>query len=568
MDCKEAQILLIPYLTGELELGSEQCRELEAHLASCPACREECDSSKWGLEFIERHKAQFAEVLEGVERSKAAEQEELLRSWQDINAKLDKIEVRGRQEKRILALRTPWKVAVAAAAACLVIGLSICLMLSDPQSSERLVSQQGSLPLAASVKIELLSEGGRISLPASEEISTSADELKTLIINGRHRLTMNANSALLVEPLEQDARLGCMVRLSCGEIFARVEHDGDPFVVSTAHGRAVITGTTFDVRVTDDNTTLVVAEGMVEFESENGLVRVKSGQISQIAAQSAPTEPAPCNATELTAWARSHEIETALAKIKPFSDAYDLTDLWLSASSGRIDLEAIDYDDWVEKKRDWFEREFPWIFEIQRALAKEGTEVDYPELLLKSGQILRFAYPAASPRWLCAVGVDWLLELADVYGRDRQWLLTNVPASGSAITGSASAKKQVFGLEAFEKWADQIKDGRQSPNGLASDTLLYSLHAGVYLANTRTLAWLGTKNGSLEFKDQEKAELLTFLEAQVNTANELTGRIIRLFAISASGPCDEYQGLLDGIIEDIGTIATCGKGILEYEDHK
>jgi hypothetical protein len=563
VDCKEAQILSIPHLTGELELGSEQCRELEAHLRCCPACREKCDSSKWVLEFIERHKAQFAEVLESVERGVLAEQEELLHSWQDINAKLDKIEARGRQEKRILALGTPWK--VAAAAACLIIGVSICLMLSDSRPPERLVSQQESLPLAASVRIELLSEGGRISLPASEEISTSADELKTLIINGQHRLMMNANSALLVEPLEQDARLGCMVRLSSGEIFARVEHDGNPFIVNTPQGRAVITGTIFDVKATDTRTTLVVSEGTVRFESENGLVRVKSGQISQIAAQSAPTEPAPCNATELTAWARSHEIETALAKIKPFSDAYDLTDLWLSASSGQIDLEAIDYDDWVEKKRDWFEREFPWVFEFQRALAKEGTDVDYPELLLKSGQILRFAYPAASPRQLCAVGVDWLPELADAYGRDRQWLLTNVPASGSAITGSASAKKQVFGLEAFEKWADQIKDGRQSLNGLAPDTLLYSLHAGVYLANTRTLAVLWIKNGSLEFRDQEKAELLTLLEAQVNTANELTGQIIMLFATSSDWSCDDSQVILSGIAKDIGVIKSIEERVVQYD---
>ena len=46
----------------------------------------------------------------------------------------------------------------------------------------------------------------------------------------------------------------------------------------------------------------------------------------------------------MTAWATGHELKAALAQIEPYSDDYDLTDLWLSAVSGPIDLERINYD--------------------------------------------------------------------------------------------------------------------------------------------------------------------------------------------------------------------------------
>jgi len=478
---------------------------------------------------------------------------------------LDKIEAQERKEKRTAAFRTLWK---AAAAACLVISVSVWLVVSNPKTPEKRVSRQIPSPLATAIKIELLSNSGSTPLPAGRDISTSADELKTLLINGRHRLVMKADSTLAIEPFEQDGHLGCMVRLSLGEIFAHVEHNGNLFVVSTTHGRAVITGTTFDIKTTNDSTMLVVAEGTVHFGSEEGFVEVTAGHTSEIAGQSAPTKPAVCNTAELTAWATGHELKTALAKIGSFSDAYDLTDFWLSAMSGPINLESIDYEDWIEEKRDWFKREFPWIFQLRDALAKEGIDVDYPELLIQSCDIWQFVYPETSPQQIPILYFDPLLKTASKYGFDKQWLMANIPATKSAIDKPVAAKGRFSGLKAFEQWASCFEQVRKSLEELDSGALLCSLHADTYLANTRTLAWFSINDGKHLFRPEDKTAILALLQTEVNTANKLTGKIIELLRMSQSEPCGECQGLVDKVVEDISAIMSSEKGILEYEARK
>ena len=567
MDCKEAQILLAPHIMGDLDSDSRS-HELEVHLFSCQVCAEEYESSKRVVGFIEGHKTQFAEVLGSVQ-DKADEQKRLEHSWQCIEAKLDKIEVQERKEKEAKLHRTLWK--VTAAAACFVIGISVWLTLSNSKTLQKPNPQQIALAPTPSIKIELLLDNGNIIIPAGTKIKTTANELKTLIINGKHRMVLNSDTALSIDPLLNNERAGCMVKLTSGEIFAHVEHDGNPFVVSTAHGKAIITGTTFDVKVTDTITTLVVSEGTVQFEFEKSLVQVKTGQISKIVANSAPTKPISCNTAELTAWATGYEIKTALAKIQSTSDAYDLTDLWLSAMSGPINLEDIDYEDWIEEKRDWFEREFPWIFQLQGALEKEGIEVDYPELLVCSSEFWQFVYPQVSPSRIPVLNPDSLLRVASRYGYDREWLVENVSTVKSVIDSPMVAKGKFTGLKAFEQWSRYFEDLKKSSRELNADTLLYSLHASTFLANTRTLAWLGIKNGKhvSKFKAEHETEVLVLLQTEVNSTNILTNKTIELFWASRQNqPCDEYSQLMDDVIENIGEIMNIEKRILEYESHR
>jgi hypothetical protein len=359
-----------------------------------------------------------------------------------------------------------------------------------------------------------------------------------------------------------------MVALDSGQIYAHVQHGGSPFVVATAHGRAVITGTTFDVRATESGTTLVVTEGRVRFESQQGVAEVAAGQISEIIANAAPTRPLSCDAATLTAWATGYEFKVALAKIEPYADDYGLTDLWLSANSGPIELGNVDYQGWIEEKRPWFEREFPWIFQFQAALAAEGIEADYPQLLLSSGDIWQFAYPETSPQQIPIAYLGPLLKTASKYGFDEDWLTASVPAAKSAVESLAGAKGRFTGPEALEAWASHFESVRKSSGTPDSATLLYSLHASVYLANTRTLVWLSISNGKTDVSDRERANILASLQTEVNTAAELTGRIIRLFAGVEDQPCDECQMLLNGIVENITKITEIEKGIKEHESTK
>ena len=562
MDCKEAQLLTVPHILGDLDPDSTQHREMEAHLLSCRTCSEEYESSKRVVGFIEGHKAEFAEVL-GSGQDKADEQKQLEHSWQSIEAKLDKIEA---PEKQARFHRTLWKLT---AAACFVIGISVWLTLSNSKSPEKPTSPQVVSVSAPSIKIELLSDTGSVIIPADTQVKTTARELKTLIINGKHRMVLNSDTALSIKPVLDNEREGCMVKLASGEIFAYVEHDNNPFVVSTAHSKVVIKGTIFDVKATDSGTTLVVSEGTVQFESEKGLVQVKSGQISRITAQSAPTKPVSCDTTELTAWAARHEIITTLAKAGSSSDAYDLTDLWLSAMSGPINLESINYDDWIEKKRDWFGREFPWIFQLKEALAKEGIEVDYPELLIRSGDVWQFVYPQVSPGRIPVLNEDSLLKTASRYGFNKQRLLEDIPAAKSAFDSPVAAKKRFTGLKAFDQWAGCFEKAQKTTKELDGELLLYSLHASVYLANTRTLAWFTIKNGRSVFTAEDEAAVLDVLLMEVNTASELTNKNINLLWRSYQGqPCEEYPQLLDDAIEDIHEIMRIEERITEYESRK
>jgi hypothetical protein len=253
-----------------------------------------------------------------------------------------------------------------------------------------------------------------------------------------------------------------------------------------------------------------------------------------------------------------------LAKIQSISDGYDLTDLGLSAISGPIELERINYEDWVEEKRDWFEREFPWIFQLKSALAAEGIEADYPELLISSGDIRQFVFPETSPQQIPILHFGSLLKAASRYGFDEQWLTANITGTKS-MTDMPTPKGIYTGRKAFEHWASCFEKMRKSQAPSDSNTLLSSLHAAMYLVNTRTLAGLNLMNGRTSLSAEDKAEVLIHLQNEVNKANELAGRLIRIFAGPANQPCEACRGLLDGIIEGISIITSIEERILEYE---
>jgi len=64
----------------------------------------------------------------------------------------------------------------------------------------------------------------------------------------------------------------------------------------------------------------------------------------------------------------------------------------------QIDLEFLDYDEFVESKWKWVKRRFLWIFEPKKALNDKGIEIDYPELLIKTGDIWQIVYPERAYR--------------------------------------------------------------------------------------------------------------------------------------------------------------------------
>ncbi|MBN2588793.1 MAG: FecR domain-containing protein, partial [Sedimentisphaerales bacterium] len=451
-----------------------------------------------------------------------------------------------------------------------LIGISLFWIIFTNQPKPQImpenpVSEQFVSASALTVKIEEVSGGNNLSISSGQEIA-STNQLKTLIINDKHRLIMNENTTLSIKPISENEHIGCVINLVSGQIYAHVEHDGNPFVVETAYGKAVITGTTFDIKAMDTDTTLIVAEGTVQFTSQIGLVEVSAGYKSEIIAKSSPTTPSICDAEQLTAWATGYELKTALAKMESIvdsdiSDLFDISDIFTVSFSDTGDLQEINYQEWVEQKREWFAREFPQIFQLKEALANEQIKVDYPELLFTSGNLWQFTYEQALIKKIPVITFNSLLKAGYKYGCDEQWFLENIPASKALM---AKPEGILTGQNAFHQWSEQFKQMKKSQQS-DSDVFLSSLLASVYLANTRTLAWLYITNENTVLSAENRTEILSLLQNEVNTAEKLKEYIIRLFAVSEKLPCEESNVLIDQIIDSVEAIMDIEERVSEYE---
>lgn len=238
MRCDEAQLLIDLYLADDPLLSPRGRRRLEKHLHDCPSCRAAYERGSQVVVLVKRH-GQISE---------------------------DTLALLAESHSPTVTLRTSWGRYIrrfGAVAACLAIAVldwRLTWSLEVPTAS----------PEGAQPTIESIGSDGPIL--SGTTIQTSAEETRSLILNGRYQVVMNVGTRLSIEPLTITGRGGCQVDFSPGEVHVHVTHDGNPFVVQTTHGWAVITGTTFDVKVTEAGTTLVVTEGSTRFKSEGGAV--------------------------------------------------------------------------------------------------------------------------------------------------------------------------------------------------------------------------------------------------------------------------------------------------------
>ncbi|MCP4256962.1 MAG: hypothetical protein GY774_05475 [Planctomycetes bacterium] len=535
MRCKKAKKLISLYLApDESCLSPEDRQALEAHMAVCEPCREDC---REGREVI------------GV----------LQKCWkvsEDTAALLEK----GRQgnphriSARIIKLHGAFRrVAVGAAAACLAIAVLIGLVstnreavLTGPNHSVALTGENPSLVIKSA-------DGGHIA--PGTDIQTSAGQIRNLVLNGRHRVVMNAGTRLSIRSLLEADRAGCLVRLALGEVYVHVEHDGNPFAIQTPHGRVVITGTTFDVKATDTSTTLVVAEGSVRFESEKGLVEVASGQISKIIAQSVPTSPVSCNTIELTAWATGSKPVPILDQAMLAQEAYDITDLLL-VTPEPMSLESVDYEQWVEQKREWFTQQFPWIFVLQKALTTDDrrltTDIDYPELLISSGDIWQIVYPERFYRIIPTIDPNLLLTVAEECKLANTWRSEVV---ASADWNHLKQNDMAFGKAALDKWLADCRRIQKSYDDWKSAESVWehSLALGEFLENTRALIWLCIQNDILKVPSEKKTEILLLLQEQVIAAYTCKKSTWHL-SLSTIADCSDRESHLRKLIKAIESI--------------
>ncbi|MHC4397913.1 MAG: FecR domain-containing protein [Planctomycetota bacterium] len=581
ISCEEAQLLMVPIWAGTLGIADEEKQSFESHLTVCQACVKEYEETKRLMSFVKKHwgpvSTETRQLLEHagykvVEQNHVSTRRKrpmtVEEGWKDLCRRCPDLAESTEKPKSLqLFLR------IGAVAACLVIGVLSWMVFSN-YSKPQVLPQDSSSRQVASVprpfvKVELVRASGNIAVATDQKI-VADNELKTLLINDKHQMVMNVGTSLFIEPLLANAQLGCLVKLSAGQIYTHVQHDGNLFVVDSAYGKAVITGTTFGIKATDTGTMLVVSEGAVQFESENGVVNVTAGQKSEVFGQAAPSNPISCNVAELTAWATGYKAKPELVEDKSRSDIVKLLSLWPNEKEPP-GLEEVDYDYWIKEKRNWFRLQFPQLFQLQHALAQEGIEVDYPELLIKSGDVWQFVSIRSRPYRFSVLSFDSLLKTASDYGFDKQWLLENVTAANYALEKPALLKNSLTALIAFGQWNSSLEDAQKSSDKVDYDDLYSLFHASVYLTETRSLIWFAVRDGQYHLTDKERTEVLALLQKQVNAASICQENALhqphKKEQLCDPVVCkeDKWYKWADVITKNIKTITSVEEKIAEYE---
>ncbi|MHC5060585.1 MAG: anti-sigma factor family protein [Planctomycetota bacterium] len=548
-DCQDTLEIMDLYVVFSDELTASERNDAAEHMLACEACRNEYLEIKLTDTALRVNRDWLKES--GVFGSSETDISQVEISEKEIaklrfEAMMDRALTRRKRRERKERIAKIKRIAmpISDVAACLIIALGIWGVIADNNPGQTSPQQPVAInPTEIPVKIELLSDSGTKNIPASHPI-IAISELKTLRINGNRQMILNMGTELSIVP----HNLGCIVKLDKGEIYTEVEHDGKPFIVETIHGPAVITGTIFNIKADYKQMELTVIEGTVRFEGNKSKVNVTAGHKLRLALNRKPSLPLPCNTKQLTAWATGINKTEEIVATTTYQPDFDLP---LSFDNAEIDLESIDYATWIEQKRSWFKQEFPHIFKFKEALVKEGIEADYPELLIKSGDLWRFVFPEKTNTQLIPANFESMLKLASAYDKDAQWLKDYLHVNAANLI----SETETSSLKAFERWINALEESLDSPLEVDSKLLCYSLHSSSYLINTRTITWLAiTNNDQLAITAIEKEEVTTLLEQEIKAANYCTNQFKQLFSSSySSSTCDgdKQREALLGIIENI-----------------
>ena len=498
MSCREFRRSMGEYRNHDPDFTPEARRAFEAHRASCPACAKEYKQDAALMGMVRKYwgvSEDTQKLLEDAGHTVAPELIEARRrrpmtleeGWKDLQRRIPDLAgtpLPTRRPKpltrsRIRPRRVGAVVAVAASIA-LVLLLGGRLFLSSQRT--------GKPASAPRVFAEWVTPDGNQPLALEETISTGAQK-REFVLGGKHKVMANTRTRFSIQPLGRGGRQGYLLDLTFGELYVEVAHDGNPFEVHTPSANAVITGTRFDIQADADRTTLVVTEGSVRFESPFGSVDVTASHFSACLAASAPQSPAPADALASVGWARSS------LRVDEISE--DRVDLGLTVPKrAPIDLDAIDGDRFAEEHRAWFKSQFPWVFEWVDALATQGMDVDYPELLMVSGDVWQFHFPDAWDGPLTAFEPAAASRVAARYGVDVGKLLPGDDPDAAVLAGPDAPTEEALMAtyqNAYERWKEAMASAAENtrdpfPSGL----LFFSMRATDFLTNTRALAfaWL------------------------------------------------------------------------------
>ena len=605
--CEQADLLMVPVWKNRKDwVTRRESEAFNAHLHVCSFCAREFKETTRLMDFLQDNWTGIKGNSQNQSiptESEAPEKQEMQRTtpgfanipeaWADFqrccpefsevglpssnpsmfatqDAQIEETEMSRITGCRGLRGRGGWLTGIAA---CLIIGGLIWMQFHGIASHlNQVPPAQSLIPDAGEIVYvkQVMPDGTNITLPTNGPITTSGNTFKRLRINENRQIVLNHHTALSIEPFKSNHLIGCVINLKAGRIQGHVEPDGNPFEVLTPQGKAVITGTIFDVSVTNKETTLIVADGSVRFESSEGSVDVGAGFQSTLQAQSRPSSPTRCDAKSLLAWANGNETHPAIEKSlvdSEYTQIVETLPLQLSYPGRPIDLESLDYEEWVESEREWFRGQFPWIFELQEALVEKAslaashqslataTVPDYPELLIEAGDIWQIVYPHRFYRQIPVFQKDNFSKVASSCGLDRSWL-GRAPSEPARRT-DPSDSQVFFGEEALKQWLSLAREvERDCDNQARVDELSeYCLVNSEYLENNRVLLWLSMQNNKFTVATEHETGILQLLQQQVVAAyscKKAAWHLDQLKTKDSSTRKSYQREILDAIVEIIG----------------
>jgi len=183
--------------------------------------------------------------------------------------------------------------------------------------------------------------------------------------------------------------------------------------------------------------------------------------------------------------------------------------------TAQTDFQGIRYAEWVERNRDWFWRRFPEVFRLADALAQEGVNVEYPDLLFDSGLVWQFAWPPAESERLLEADSAAIIRAANRHGKDSQWL-----SDRGLLPGLADPPvRPESGMGAFSQWQKEFAAVSGIGEMVPPELLLNSLQACDYLRHTRLLIWLAIESNQCSTLNPPTEQLQPLLLAEIAKVN-------------------------------------------------
>jgi ferric-dicitrate binding protein FerR (iron transport regulator) len=495
VNCDEIQLLLPEYLVSAIRDPEVDWNEVGVHLEVCPACAEECRQTRWLIGLIRSNADLFAEHDECApsstpEAAACPSHLTVEEGWEDLKRRIPELAHLEKRQKRLTFFRRIRSAAAIAASLAVVVALG-WMVLSNSQVQPPVAVLDTIQPKAFA---ERVISTGRESLPLGQPVTTS-EERQEVLLGGMHRVVINTDTSVTFEAETIGGQVRYDLQLARGELYAEVV-PGHAFTVKTPNARLMITGTKFDVRCDNHETDLILVKGSVRFSSLNSAERfvdVTAGHVSTVTGQSAPIPPRETDALAATAWVRDLALANAIARVQPDADL-DLLDSIpdYRRQSKLLDLDSIDYVKWRDDHRDWFSRQFPWIFEIEKALLDRGLDTDYVTLLMISGDIWQFHYPQPSNGPIPVFAPAAVRRIATYYDVDGRELLKRANSSRDGITDMATQPDDAGEryAAAMHLWYSDIAAAVKQGMELPDDLVLFTLRAANYLTNTHTAAYL------------------------------------------------------------------------------